>query len=113
MSARVKRYLPTLKAILRLSPQKRRRLLANCPKDLMDIFCECTWNVIKGNIKLTPAQLRKLRRQRKSLRALVARKTSLKKKRKIIQKGGFIGGILGPVLSVLAPAIGGLLSGGR
>jgi len=41
------------------------------------------------------------------LRALSIKKTSVRKKRRIIQKGGFLGAILTPVLSLL----GGLLAG--
>ena len=52
-------------------------------------------------------QLRKLRREKHNLRRLALKKTPLKKKRKILQKGGFLGAILAPALSVL----GGLLFG--
>jgi len=46
-------------------------------------------DVIKGNVPLTDRQKADLRRKRQDLRAVSARKTSLRAKRKIIQKGGF------------------------
>jgi len=58
-------------------------------------------NVIKGNVPLTSRQMTNLRRKRHDLRALSKRKTSLKAKRKILQKGGFLTALLPPVLAVL------------
>jgi len=59
-------------------------------------------NVLKGNVPLTNAQMSKLRPRREDLHALSVKKTSLAKKRKIIQKGGFLSVLLAPALSVLA-----------
>jgi len=41
------------------------------------------------------------------LRKLVLKKTSLKNKRKIVQTGGFLGALLGPIVSVLGSLFGG------
>ena len=61
-------------------------------------------NVLKGNVPLTNPQMSKLRPRRHDLRALPLsiKKTSLAKKRKIIQKGGFLSALLAPALSALA-----------
>lgn len=101
MSERMKRYLPTLRRIQRLSERAKRNLMQNCDKQLLDCFSECSKNILKGNVPLKDSQLRKLRREKKNLRALALKKTPLKKKRKILQKGGFIGALLGPALSIL------------
>jgi len=66
---------------------------------------ECAKNVIKGNVPLGSRQMTNLRRRRHDLRALSKTNTSLKTKRKILQKGGFLSALLPPVLSLL----GGLL----
>ena len=70
-------------------------------REFLDCVSECAKNVIKGNVQLKPAQLRRLRRERSNVRALALKKTSLKKKRRILQKGGFLGALIPPVLSVL------------
>jgi len=105
MSERMKRFLPTLKRIHRLGEQAKRKLIKNCDKALIDCFCECSRNVLNGNVPLKSTQLNKLRREKKNLRALSLKRTPLKRKRKILQKGGFIGALLPPILSI----IGGLL----
>ena len=94
-----------MRRIQRLGDRAKRKLIKDCDKNLIDCFCECSKNVLKGHVPLNEPQLRKLRRQKKNLRSLALKKTPLNKKRKILQKGGFIGALLPPILSI----IGGLL----
>lgn len=103
----MRRYLPTLRRIHRLGEGAKRKLIKECDKNLINCFCECSKNVLKGNVPLKESQLKKLRREKHNLRSLALKKTSLTKKRKILQKGGFIGALLPPILSI----IGGLLGG--
>jgi len=51
---------------------------------------------------MTGPQKANLRRRRKDVRALAIKKTSLTKKRRILQKGGFLTAPLPPVLSILS-----------
>jgi len=101
MSERVKKYLPVLKRIRRLGEKARREYVRKCDKDFIHCVGECAKNVIKGNVPLTVRQMNSLRRKRCDLRALSKRKTSLRVKRKILQKGGFLTALLPPVLTVL------------
>ena len=101
MSERTRRYLPLLKQINRLGDRAKRQLIQKCDREFLDCVSECAKNVIKGNVPLKPAQLQRLRRERSNVRALALKKTSLKKKRRILQKGGFLGALIPPVLSVL------------
>lgn len=105
-------YLPVLRRLHHLGAAAKRRVVKNCDRHLLDCFSECSKNIILGKVTLKPNQLRRLRRERKNLRALALKKTSLKKKRKILQKGGFIGALLPPILSVLGNLFGGLVSNG-
>jgi len=75
--------------------------------DLIKCICDCTLNVLKGNVRVPPKQKSKLKRHKKALRDLAKKKVSLKRKRQIIQKGGF----LAPLLSAVVPAIASLLTG--
>ena len=69
---------------------------------LVSAVIKCAKNVMKGNVPLTDSQKTTLRRKKNDLRALSVKKTSLRNRRKIIQKGGFLKTLLPPVLSVLA-----------
>lgn len=103
----MRRYLPVLRRIHRLGDKAKRNLIKTCDRQLIDCFCECSKNILKGNVPLKEPQLRKLRREKKNLRTLALKKTSLKKKRKILQKGGFLGALLTPALAILGNIIAG------
>jgi len=107
----MKKYLPTLKRIHRMGEKAKKQLIKSCDKKLIDCFCECSKNILKGNVPLKQAQLRKLRREKKNLRALALKKTPITRKRRILQRGGLVGAILPPVLTVLSSLLGGLIGG--
>jgi len=68
---------------------------------------ECIRNLLNGNVPLNKSQKKKLAAKKNILRQLAVKKTSLQKKKKLIQSGGFLGALLGPIVS----AIGSLFNG--
>ena len=105
MSRRMKKYYPLLRAINSLPEPLRRRAVSACDRHMIDCFCECAKNILKGNVPLTKRQMSKLRREREGLRLLAVKKTSLNKKKKILQKGGLLTALLGPALSLLGSVL--------
>jgi len=97
----MRQYLPILKKITRMGDKARRRYVKNCDRALIDCFSECAKNVLKGNVKLTNRQFSRLKRQKTNVRALASRRTSLRKKRRIVQTGGFIQALLMPAVATL------------
>jgi hypothetical protein len=107
MSDKLKKYVPYLRLLFKAKPNVRNAMLRDhCSDDFVRCICECATNVLKGNVPLTPAQKSQLTRRKRLLRKLVLRKASLKTKRKIIQTGGFLGSILGPIIKVLGGLFG-------
>jgi hypothetical protein len=103
MSARLQRHAPFLKVLYKSSPNIRRHLLStHCNRDFIHCVCECAKNLLKGVVPLTASQLVDLRRKKAALRLLALKKTSLKKRKQIIQQGGFLGVLLGPIVKVLS-----------
>jgi len=102
MSSRVRKYLPVLKRITTLGDNAKRDYVRKCDKEFLNCISECAKNVVKGNLPLTNRQKTRLRRSRNDLRALSVKKTSLRKKRHILQKGGFLTALLPPVLEILS-----------
>ena len=102
MSRRVKKYLPVLKRINKLGDKAKRDFVRKCDREFPECISECAKNVLNGNVPLNDRQKTKLRRSRNDLRALSVKKTSLRKKRRILQKGGFLTALLPPILGVLA-----------
>ena len=107
MSKRLRKYAPVLKLLGKSSPAARKRLLEDiCSADFLQCMCDCAKNIIKGNVPLTPSQKRQLSRRKRLLKKLALKKTSQLNRRKIIQSGGFLGELLGPIISILGEVLG-------
>jgi len=59
------------------------------------LFERVRTNVLKGNVPLKKRQFTRLQRRKKNLTALANTRTSLKKKKAIVQRGGFSGVVTG------------------
>ena len=102
---RLRKHTPLLKALASTTPAVAKEIIEEGDKDLINTLCECGYNVLKGNVPLTPSQKKRLQRHKYTLRALVGNKRkSLQYKKELLQKGGFLG-------ALLAPLIGTVLSG--
>jgi len=86
-------------------PCIRKHLITKADRSLVDCLCECVDNILRGNVPLTKLQKEKLKRNKAGLRALTKKSVSLKKKKAILQKGGFVGSLLAPIASVVAPLL--------
>ena len=108
MSRRLKDFAPTLKLLNRYSSaQKKRWLKRNLDNKLIVCLCECAKNLLRGNVPLSTKQRKALSKRKQALRKLSDKKISLKSKRRLIQTGGFLGALLGPIVSILGGLFGG------
>ena len=98
MSAVVKRALPLLKVLADAKPKLKKAIIQHAPTELVTAISEIVLNLIKGVIKLTASQKKRLSRYKKDLLALA-------KKKILVQKGG------SAAVSILVPLALSLLSG--
>jgi len=70
----------------------------------MDCFSECAMNILKRHVPLSNSQFTRLKREKTHVRALGSKRTSLKTKRSIVQKG-FIQALLMPAIDTLGSAL--------
>jgi len=101
MSRRAFHYLPILKKIVNMDDKVRKDYLRKCDDDLIRCFSECAQNLLKARVKLTSTQLKRLTPHKHHLRSLADRRTPLKKKRRIVQRGGFVQALLVPAIATL------------
>jgi hypothetical protein len=96
--------------LLNTCPQKLRKdLLKRVPSSCIKAICECSLNALKGNITLSTHRKNSLRKHKSVLRQLVDKKKPLFKKRKlIIQKGGFLNILIPAALTALTSLIHGV-----
>jgi len=102
----IKNYLPQLKAIKSARASKRRKLIQDADSGLIQAIGESARNCLKGNVPLNRGQFRCLKKHKHSLRRLANKRTPLKTRKRIIQKGGFLGSFLGPIIKAIGSIFG-------
>ncbi len=106
MAGRLKKHIHELQVLKKAKPKLRKSLLENAENSLIQCICECCYNILNGNIELTPAEKKKLRTSCSTIRYLGSNKGSLKNKREIlVQKGGFLPALIAPIIGLAASII--------
>ena len=104
-----KKQLRDLQLIKTCPKALRKDLLKKLPSHSVKAICECTLNVLKGNVPLSTYQKKSLRKYKATLRKIGTKKGSLfHKKKLIIQSGGFLNILIPAALSVLTGLIHGV-----
>ena len=106
-ASRARQLLSVLQPINKLPKKKRDQFVANCDNKTLCCLCEVAKNILKGNVRLKPVQLSKLKKHRRAIRKLALKRTSLRAKRHILQKGGFLGALIGPAIGLLTSLFAG------
>ena len=94
----------TLKSI---KPKQRKDVIKAMNRNHFRGLTDVAVNIIKNTVKLSPEQMRICRRVRKPLKLLAPKRYPTKEKRKILQRGGFLGAILPISASVLGAVVNG------
>jgi hypothetical protein len=111
MARRLRANLDELKVLKKAKPKLRKNIIKAAENDLITCLAECSHNVLNGNIQLSNKDKTALKKHQKALRELAKRKLSTSKRRRIlIQKGGFLPALLGPILTVATTLLTDLLS---
>lgn len=91
-----------LKQLRYSKPTRRKQMLKNASRKLVQCICECAHNTINKNVPLTEAQFKRLAPYKHTLRKLCKRGETWDKKKKIInQSGGFLLPLLVPIIGLL------------
>jgi len=110
MGHRLKEIHKELKKLKRLSPKARVKFFKSCSSDCVIKVCECIKNVLNANLNIKPSHLKKLSRHKQTLRALALKSTSLARRKRLLQKGGFITALLPALIPAVASLLGGLFN---
>jgi hypothetical protein len=110
----LQQILPELERLNRLTETDRPENLKTCNGPFVDCLCKCIINLLKGRVPLKPKQLEDLRRYERLLRKAALKNAPRSERRRILQKGGFIGAVLPPLIlglgALLSPLVGRLMS---
>lgn len=105
LSKNLRDNLYMIRCLSEAKEDSRRGAMRCCSRQLCDSMSEIAANLLKGNIPLTDRQFLVLKRHAKDIEALSKKKTRVWKRREILQKGGFLSALLGPVVRFLMPVV--------
>ena len=103
----------TIRLLASSKPSVAKAIIEEGDKDLLLCLTEIALNVLKGNVPLTPHHKAKLCRHKTALRTIVKQKTSLRRKKEILQRGGFLPALLAPLIGLASSILPGLFGGGQ
>ena len=78
-------------------PQMCKAIIGAADHELMSCLCECAQNILNGNVPLTKSHLKHLQWYHSDVRTLAKKRAPKHKKKKILQKGGFLSALLAPI----------------
>ncbi len=109
-SKAVQKHLKTIALLSHCQPCVIKKFIQQADTHLINAICECSKNILRGNIKLSEEEYKRLKRYQSHLRQLSTRKTSLKKKKELIQKGGFLPALIAPLIGLLGSVISSVIA---
>ena len=89
-----------LQALAKAKPKVLKQQIHKVHPVVIKTLKRLSKNYIKGNVRLTPSQLRRIRRHKRALKELALQKTSLAKSRQLLQSGGFLQSLVLPLISL-------------
>ena len=108
---RLRKHANTIAYLSETQPKIKKSVIDAADKEVIQCLCKCVHNILKGNVPLSKAQKVRLHRHKKGLRLLQQKRTPIKKKKAILQTGGFLPVLLAPLMgSVIAPLASSILS---
>lgn len=107
----LQKHAELLCVLSKAKPRLVKQIISGAEPSLVKAFTECSYNLLQGNVPLTKTQLTRLRRYKAALRSLAKKNASLRTKKAILQRGGFIGALLGPVVSSIVGMLPSLAKG--
>ena len=78
-------------------PQMCKAIIGAADHELMTCLCECAQNILNGNVPLTKSHLKYLQWYHSDMHTLAKKRAPKHKKKKILQKGGFLSASLAPI----------------
>ena len=104
MSRHVKKNLAIIRAFSDLPPTARREVLRCANSSLATGLCEIIYNILQGKIRLSPKHKSRFNKSKRNLRLLgYQKRLPLQRKRKLlVQSGGFLSAILPLVASIVS-----------
>ena len=106
MSKRVKKYSPTLQLLAKCDKKTANAIVKSANPEFLCCISDICHNILQDKVKLSAKEKENLKKYKHQLRKIADKATTNKSKRQLVQKGGFLGAILAPLIgSVIEPLV--------
>lgn len=109
LSKQLKEHFFILMSLQAADKRIRQSAMQHASKEMLLAITEIARNIVRGNVPLSTSQFNELNKSGDELNELANRKTSTTRKRAIVQSGGFINLLAGPLLRAVGPMLAPLL----
>ena len=89
--SKVREHFAFLTYLQAISPRRQKQFIKAADRPILEALSEIALNLIRKNVTLSSSQIDKLRPFEEEIYQLSLKKHSINKKKKIAQKGGFLG----------------------
>jgi hypothetical protein len=99
----IKKNYKLLEFIATCKPYIRQSILENADKNLINLLCECVFNVLNGTVKVDQKTLNKIKKYKHYLRKIGCQNKSLKQSQRILKQSGagWIPFLIPPILEIV------------
>lgn len=94
-------YAPILAALSKAKRPVVAKIIQPAKRDLIDALSEISLNVLYGKVPLTKTQFNQLRKFKRNLRLMSRKGASIRRRKVVLQQGGFISTLLSVVTPLL------------
>ena len=105
LSKRMKENICVMAALHKAPSHIRKIGIDNASPELIKAFTEIARNLAAGNVRVSPHSQMALRRHGKKLDQMISGKTSIIRKKRLLQEGGFLGALVKPLMGVIGPLV--------
>ena len=99
-------HIPVLKQLKNCKTlTRRKKLLLAGGKEIQRVLREIAYNILRGAVKLSKSQKKRLRKHQGAVRTIALKKTPLRKRLSLEQRGGFLTALLAPLLAGVTSAV--------
>jgi hypothetical protein len=109
----IRKHAAHLHLLAKSKKSTRDGILKGADGKLINAICECCKNALYGDVHHTPKRKRQLQQHKRWIKAVLNKKTGLKRKKAIlIQRGGFLPIVLSALSGILPSLLGNLFGNG-
>ena len=101
----IKKKEYVLRILAEGDPKMSKYIICGADRKLIHCFVDFAHNILKGNIPLGLKKKKRLGKYKEELRALRKKNTSDRRKKQILQEGGFLPALLVPILGTVIPPL--------